>query len=69
MIDQIGDDENSEEKKILKMTIEQGLKRLNPRERDIINKRYFLDKTQMEIAEEIGISQAHFSHLYPQMSS
>ena len=63
LIDQIGDDENSEEKKILKMTIEQGLKRLNPRERDIINKRYFLDKTQMEIAEEIGISQAQVSRL------
>ena len=45
------------------MTIEQGLKRLNPRERDIINKRYFLDKTQMEIAEEIGISQAQVSRL------
>lgn len=63
LIDQIGDDEDSENKKILHMTIEQGLKKLNERERDIINKRYFLDKTQMEIAEEIGISQAQVSRL------
>lgn len=63
LIDQISDDDDTEDKKVLKMTIEQGLKRLSPRERDIINKRYFLDKTQMEIAEEIGISQAQVSRL------
>ena len=63
LIDQIGDEDDPEEKNVLKMTIEQGLKRLNQRERDIINKRYFLDKTQMEIAEEIGISQAQVSRL------
>jgi len=63
LIDQIGDDEDSKNKKILQMTIAQGIRRLNSRERDIINKRYFLDKTQMEIAEEIGISQAQVSRL------
>ena len=63
LIDQIGDDEESENKKILQMTIAQGIRRLNSRERDIINKRYFLDKTQMEIAEEIGISQAQVSRI------
>ena len=63
LIDQIGDDEDSENKRVLQMTIAQGLRRLNSRERDIINKRYFLDKTQMEIAEEIGISQAQVSRL------
>ncbi len=63
LIDQIGDDNQSEDKKILELTIRQGLKRLNDREKDIINKRYFLDKTQMEIAEEIGISQAQVSRL------
>ena len=54
LIDQIGDEDDPEEKNVLKMTIEQGLKRLNQRERDIINKRYFLDKTQM--AKEKGVS-------------
>lgn len=63
LIDQIGDDDNSEDKKILELTIEQGLKKLNDREKEIINKRYFLDKTQMEIASEIGISQAQVSRL------
>lgn len=63
LIDQIGDDCDSENEKILQMTIEQGIKKLNEREREIINKRYFLDKTQMEIAEEIGISQAQVSRL------
>ena len=63
LIDQIGDEEDPENNKVLKMTIEQGLNRLNQREREIINKRYFLDKTQMEIAEEIGISQAQVSRL------
>ena len=63
LIDQIGEDEDSEDKKILELTIEQGIKKLNEREKEIINKRYFLDKTQMEIAEEIGISQAQVSRL------
>ena len=63
LIDQICEDEDNENKRIIQMTITQGLKRLNDRERDIINKRYFLDKTQMEIAVEIGISQAQVSRL------
>ena len=63
LIDQIGDDNQSEDKKVLELTIRQGIKKLNDREKDIINKRYFLDKTQMEIAEEIGISQAQVSRL------
>ena len=63
LIDQVCDEEDKENKTVLQMTIAQGLKRLNDRERDIINKRYFMDKTQMEIAEEIGISQAQVSRL------
>ena len=63
LMDQISDDEEVEDRRVLKMTIQQGMKRLNQREREIINKRYFLDKTQMEIAEEIGISQAQVSRL------
>lgn len=63
LIDQVCDEEDTENKTVLQMTIAQGLKRLNDRERDIINKRYFMDKTQMEIAEEIGISQAQVSRL------
>lgn len=63
LIDQIGDDQNSEDKKILELTIKAGLKRLSKRERNIINERYYNGKTQMEIANEIGISQAQVSRL------
>lgn len=63
LIDQIRDNENSEDQKILELTIKEGVKKLSGRERNIINERYFLGKTQMEIAEEIGISQAQVSRL------
>jgi len=39
------------------------LKTLTERERNIIMKRFYQNKTQMEIAEEIGISQAQVSRL------
>ena len=63
LIDQIGDDSNSEDQKILELTIKEGLKRLNERENLIIKERYYNGKTQMEIAQEIGISQAQVSRL------
>ena len=63
LIDQIRDEENSEERKILELTIKNGMKRLSKREKNIINERYYLGKTQMEIANEIGISQAQVSRL------
>lgn len=63
LIDQIRDDENSEDKKVLELTIKEGFKKLSERERNIIRDRYFLGKTQMEIANEIGISQAQVSRL------
>ena len=63
LIDQIKDNENSEDQKILELTIKEGIKKLSNREKNIINERYFLGKTQMEIAEEIGISQAQVSRL------
>ena len=39
------------------------MKRLNEKERMIINKRFFEGRTQIEVAEEIGISQAQVSRL------
>ena len=39
------------------------MKRLNAKEKDIINKRFFQGKTQIEVADEIGISQAQVSRL------
>ena len=45
------------------MTIEEALKKLGDKEKKIIIKRYFDGRTQMEVAEEIGISQAQVSRL------
>ena len=39
------------------------MKKLKDKERNIINKRFFEGRTQMEVAEEIGISQAQVSRL------
>ena len=39
------------------------MKKLNEKEKMIINKRFFEGRTQMEVAEEIGISQAQVSRL------
>ena len=45
------------------MTIEGALNRLNKKEKTIVTKRFFDGKTQMEVADEIGISQAQVSRL------
>lgn len=61
--DQISDGATSEEKWSEKIALQEALTKLDKREYNIINMRYFLGKTQMEIAEEIGISQAQVSRL------
>ena len=48
---------------IVDISISESLKKLSDRERNIIIKRFFDGKTQMEVAEEIGISQAQVSRL------
>ncbi len=63
LIDQIADESNSEEARLNKMIIEEGISKLNQRLKNIIYDRYYNGKTQMEIAEEIGISQAQVSRL------
>ena len=45
------------------MTIAGALERLNDKERTIVQKRFFDGRTQMEVANEIGISQAQVSRL------
>lgn len=63
LMDQIGDDKNVDENWIEDIAISEGLKKLNSREQMIIRKRFFDGKTQMEVADEIGISQAQVSRL------
>ena len=54
---------NIDDKWAENLTIAQALKKLNQREKDIIARRFFDGRTQMEVAEEIGISQAQVSRL------
>ena len=63
VIDQIKDSEDSEEKWAESLSLRDSLKKLGERERDIIIMRFYKNKTQMQIAEEIGISQAQVSRL------
>lgn len=63
IMDQVKDSKNTVENWTEKMTIKQIMQKLNNKEKMIINKRFFDGRTQMEVAEEIGISQAQVSRL------
>ncbi len=63
IMDQISDTKNTAESIVESISIADAIDRLSPRERTIINLRFFQGQTQMEIAEEIGISQAQVSRL------
>lgn len=63
VMDQISDKKNKEENWIEDLSLREALKRLNKRERSIIEMRFYEGRTQMEVAEEIGISQAQVSRL------
>ena len=63
VMDQVRDMNVSEEDWNNSLCIDRALSRLSARERTIISRRFFQGKTQMEVAEEIGISQAQVSRL------
>jgi RNA polymerase sporulation-specific sigma factor len=63
VLDQIKDKKNKEEKWVEDIALKDALIRLPKREQNIIGMRFFQGKTQMEVAEEIGISQAQVSRL------
>ena len=63
IIDQVSDSKNTDERWTESITIAELMKKLNDKEKMIINKRFFDGRTQMEVAEEIGISQAQVSRL------
>ena len=63
VMDQLSDSNSSDEIWLENIVLREAMKKLNDRERKIINMRYYQNKTQMEIAEEIGISQAQVSRL------
>lgn len=63
VMDQVKDTKNTDELWAENITILEAMKKLSEREKTIVNKRFFDGRTQMEVAEEIGISQAQVSRL------
>ena len=63
LADQLSDNSNSMYDIDTKLSLKDAILKLKDKERDIINKRYFIGKTQMELSEELGISQAQISRI------
>ena len=63
VMDQVKDQKNRDENWLEEISLKEAMARLNEREKLILTKRFFDGRTQMEVAEEIGISQAQVSRL------
>ncbi|HET7522160.1 MAG TPA: RNA polymerase sporulation sigma factor SigG [Bacillales bacterium] len=63
VMDQISDDKEKDFRWTEEIALKEAMTRLNEREKSILSKRFFQGKTQMEVADEIGISQAQVSRL------
>lgn len=63
VMDQISDNKNLDDSWLENISIKEAMKKLNDREKLILNLRFFDGRTQMEVADEIGISQAQVSRL------
>ena len=63
LMDQIGDEHNTDERWTEKVALESAVERLGEREKKILYLRYYEGKTQTEISAEIGLSQAQVSRL------
>ena len=63
VMDQIGDTRNTDEQWLEQIALEEAMRRLNAREKRILALRFYAGKTQMEVAKEVGISQAQVSRL------
>ena len=63
VIDKLADESESDDVWVENISLKEALKKLNPREKNIIERRFYKGRTQMEIADEIGISQAQVSRL------
>ena len=62
VMDQVGD-KNDDNNWLDEIALKEAIRNLGPREKKILNLRFFQGKTQMEVAKEIGISQAQVSRL------
>ncbi|KAJ52836.1 RNA polymerase sporulation-specific sigma factor [Clostridium tetanomorphum] len=63
VMDQISDNKNVDDSWLENIAIKEAMKKLNDREKLILTLRFFDGRTQMEVADEIGISQAQVSRL------
>ena len=63
VIDKLADESESDEAWVESISLREALKKLNEREMGIIERRFYKGRTQMEIADEIGISQAQVSRI------
>ncbi|MGE5550318.1 MAG: RNA polymerase sporulation sigma factor SigG [Bacteroidota bacterium] len=63
VMDQISDEKSQDSQWLEGISIREALEKLSDREKLILNMRFFEGRTQMEVAEEIGISQAQVSRL------
>ncbi len=63
VMDQIGDNKNTEENWVKSIALKDAVKRLTQKEKEIIMLRFYEGRTQMEVAGELGISQAQVSRL------
>ena len=63
LLDQLKNEKEESENLIDNISIKQMLESLTDKERSIIEKRYFKEKTQIELAEELGVSQAQISRI------
>ncbi|NLJ40004.1 MAG: RNA polymerase sporulation sigma factor SigG [Clostridiales bacterium] len=63
VMDQISDEKNVDDTWLEGIALKEAMARLNDREKHILTLRFFEGRTQMEVAEEIGISQAQVSRL------
>ena len=62
-MDQVRDQKNTDENWLEQIALKEAMDRLSDREKKILRLRFFEGKTQMEVAQEIGISQAQVSRL------
>ncbi|MCI1857630.1 MAG: RNA polymerase sporulation sigma factor SigG [Sporolactobacillus sp.] len=63
VMDQIGDEKHKDKEWVNHIALKEAMSRLQEREKRIVAMRFFYGKTQMEVAKEIGISQAQVSRL------
>ena len=62
-MDQLSDEKNIDENWLEEISLKEAMRKLSGREKHIINLRFYKGRTQMEVAKELGISQAQVSRL------